>query len=273
MSRMRWVCGVARRHFEDPPLDIPRRPAWSEVGAAYAAAAYGVLAFGGAVVLLSPSLLAAIGVAREWVWLEVALATAAAYGSTLEALFVRRFNQATLEVPRSVRTGTRFVAALTLVPYERLERVWVTLELVDRFYETVHRDGRRSVRTRSRVVERVRLQAGEALPGRRQHRFEAEFDAPIPTTAHSNVQAEITASIAAFFAPLVPGLAHFARNLRAHGGYYVRASVRMGPWRRSFEEQVVSVAVPSSLTGGVATGVRQAPSAGSAGVREPGVQP
>ena len=241
------ACGVARRHFEDPPVDIPRRPAWGEIGAAYLAGTYTLLALGGLTVALSPSLLAAIGIAREWVWIEVVLAGGAAYASALHAVFERSFNQAKLEVPRSVRTGLPFEAVVTLVPYERLERLWVTIELVDRYYETVRRRGRREVRTRSRVLQSFRLQAGEPLAGRRHHTFRATFDAPIPSATHSNVQAEIAASIAAFFGPLVPGLSHHARNLRSHGGYYVRARVRTGWWRRSYEEQVVSVAVPAHL--------------------------
>jgi hypothetical protein len=241
------ACGVARRHFEDPPVDIPRRPRWGEIGAAYLAAMWGLLTAGGLLVLTVPPLRLAVGVAEGWLALEIALAGAAAYGSSLHAVWLRRFNQAGLEVPRTVRTGTHFAAVVTLVPYETLPRVSVTIELIDRYYETVSRQGRRSVRTRSRVVQRVRLQSGDALTGRRIHRFETTFDAPVPTFAHSNVQAEIMASIFAFVGPLVPGLSHHARNLRAHGGYYVRARVRTGPWSRSYEEQVVSVAVPVSL--------------------------
>jgi hypothetical protein len=257
------ACGVARRSFDDPPVDIPRRPAWGEIGAAYLAGTYALLALGGLIVLASPRLLAAIGLAEVWIWMEVALASAAAYASTLHAVFLRRFNQAMLEVPRSVRTGSPFDAVVTLVPYETLERVWVSVELLDRDYQTVRRNGRETVRTRSRVMERLTLQSGEVLPGRRQHRFVATFHAPIPSVTHSSVKAEIAASILAFFGPLVPGLSHHARNLRSHGGYFVRARVRTGIWRRSYEQQVVSVAVPAHLMGRVAGTAPQVASAES----------
>lgn len=263
------ACGVARRHLEDPPLDIPRRPRWAEIGAAYLAGTYALLALGGLTVLAIEPLRSSVGLGSEWIALEIVLAAAATYAAAIDALWTRRFNQASLSVPRTVRTGLPFDAVVTLVPYERLERVWVTIELVDRFFETVHRGGRRSVRTRSRVVERIRLQAGESVAGRREATFIATFHAPVPSIAHGSVHAEIQASIAAFFGPLVPGLAHHARNLRQHGGYHVRARIRTGLWRRAYEQQVISVMVSvgprdaqsaSSTTSSVATASSTSPS-------------
>jgi hypothetical protein len=241
------ACGVARRHFEDPPLDIPRRPAWLEIGAAYLTATYAALAIAGATALAAPRWLERLGIAPHWVALEVILAGGAAYGSWIHALWLRRFNVAELSVPRSARTGAAVDAVVTLVPYETLERVWVTVELVDRSYVRVRRRGRNQVETRTRVLSRFPLQEGEPLQGRRQHRFVATFAAPVPSPGHTSVQAEITASLAGFLAPLVPGLGLYARNLRAHGGYFVRARIRTGVWRRSYEEQVVSVTVPAAL--------------------------
>lgn len=244
------ACGVAKRHFDDPPVDIPARPRWSEIGAAYLAGTYALLAAAGATVVAVEPLRAAVGLRSEWLLLESGLAAAAAYGASVHAVWLRRFNQARLDAPTTVRTGLPFEAALTLVPYESLERVWVTIELVERYFETVTRQGRRTQRTRARVIERSTLQSGEPLAGRRVHRFEATLHTALPSTAHGNVQAEITASVAAFFAPLVPGLGHHARNLRQHGGYFVRARVRSGLWRRSYEERIISVAVPFGSGGG-----------------------
>jgi hypothetical protein len=237
------ACGVARRFFEDPPLDIPRPPRWGEIGAVYLATTYGLLAAGGVVVLTAPGLREAVGLEPAWLYLEVALAGAAGYGSLVHAVWERRFNEATLDAPSTVRTGRPFEATLRLVPYETLERATVTLELVERYVVMVVRNGRRQMQTRTRVLERAQMLSGEAMQGRREHRFIGTFTAPLPSTAHSNVHAEIMASVAGFFAPVVPGLGHTARNLRQHGGYYVRARVRSGLWRRSYERQVVSVAV------------------------------
>jgi hypothetical protein len=238
------ACGVARRFFDDPPLDLPRRPRWGEIGAVYLASTYAVLALGGVAVVAAPGLRQAVGLGPSWLYLEIVLAAAAGYGSLVHAVWERRFHQAALEAPGTVRTGRPFEATLRLVPYETLERAWVTLELVERYVVSVVHQGRRQMRTRQRVLQRVRLQADEPLAGRREHRFVADLVAPLPSTEHSNVHAEIMASLAGFLAPLVPGLGHHARNLRQHGGYFVRARVRSGVWRRTYERQVISVAVP-----------------------------
>jgi hypothetical protein len=58
------------------------------------------------------------------------------------------------------------------------------------------------------------------------------------------VASEIKASILGALGPIVPGLGHYARNLREHGGYFVRAVVRFGPWRRVYEQRVTAVIVP-----------------------------
>jgi hypothetical protein len=241
------ACGIARRFFDDPPLDIPRRPRWAEVGASYAAGGYGVLALAGAGLLLAPGLRESLGLGSDWIALEVALTGAAAAGSGVHAAWSRTFHRSDLSLPRAVRAGQEFEAVLELVPFDGVERVWVTIELVDRWYETGRHRGRQRVRTRSRVLERWRLHDGAPLTGRRRHQFRVTFAAPPPSERHSNVQAEVLASILGVFGPLVPGLSHHARNLRQHGGYYVRARVRAGPWRRSFEQQVVSVAVPLGI--------------------------
>jgi hypothetical protein len=238
------ACGVARRHLDDPPLDLPRAPTWGEVGAAYLAAMWALLAFGGFVVATAPGLIDRIGVAPIWVWAEVLLASAAAWSSLVQAVWTKRFHTAELSVPRGLRAALPFEASFLLVPFEKTEGVTVTFELVDRYVETVRHRGRSQLRTRQRVLERVRFEAGRPLGGRRRHRFDATFTAPLPSERHSNIQAELAASLAGFLAPIVPGLGHYARNLRAHGGYYVRARVRVGFWQRTFEEQVVSVAVP-----------------------------
>lgn len=238
------ACGVARRYHEDPPLDVPRRPRWAEVGATYAAAAYGILASGGVMLLLDERLRAWSGFGTEWIALEVALTATAAAGSLVQAFWTRAFHRSELVLPQAARAGHELEAVLELVPYEPLERVWVSFELVDRWYEREGFGSRRRVRTRSRVLERWTLHEGGSLTGRRRHEFRVTFAAPPPSSRHTDVHAEIVASVLAFLGPVVPGMAHQARNLRQHGGYYVRARVRAGAWRRTFERQVVSVAVP-----------------------------
>lgn len=211
----------------------------------WGALAYGALALGGLLVLLVPGWLEVLGIGATWVVLEVVLSASAFSSSLIEAVWQRRFNRAALHVPATVRTGQAFEAVLTLVPYDSIERVSVRIELVDRFYERVWRNGRRQTRTRSRTLERVDLQRGERIRGRREHAFHVGFLAPAPSLAQHDVATELTASLLGAFGAIVPGLGHYARNLREHGGFFVRAVVRFGPWRRVYEQRVTAVMVPA----------------------------
>jgi len=238
------ACGVARRWHEDPPLDIPPEPPWHHVGATWAAGAYGALTAAGVAVLVVPGWLTSLGVGGGWIVLEVVLAGGAFMGALIEAVWQRRFNRASLTVPATLRAGQRFEVVLTLVPYRRMERVSVRIELVERTYEHSVRRGRRQTRTRSRVLERHTLQQAAPLSARREHAFHTSYLAPPPSLAHHDVMSELTASALGAFAPLVPGLGHHARNLREHGGVFVRAVVRFGLWRRVYEQRVTPVIVP-----------------------------
>jgi len=82
------------------------------------------------------------------------------------------------------------------------------------------------------------------MRGRREHVFQASFLAPAPSPAQHDVATELAASMLGGVGFLVPGLGHYARNLREHGGFFVRAVVRVGLWRRVYEQRVVAVMVP-----------------------------
>jgi hypothetical protein len=244
------ACGVARRWHEDPPLDLPRPPGAFEVPAAWSSLTYGALALAGLAVLAVPAWRAALGFDPRWIVLEVALAGFAWFTSAQEAWFQQRFNDARLTVPRQVRTGSPVEVALTLVPYARVDGVDLTVELVDRFYVDVVRKGRKQVETRQRVMERVVLARGEMLAGRRAHGFHLAIDAPFPSTVHEHLGAQVLASVLEPLGFLVPGLRHHARNLREHGGFFVRATLRRGFWRRRFEQRVVVVHIGETITAG-----------------------
>lgn len=234
-------CGVARRWHEDPPLDLPAAPAWHEVGATYLAIMWATLALGGMLVLGLPSLRAWVGLAPGWLLLEVVLASAAAWSSWQEVFFSSRFNQLSLSAPPQVRSGQVLEMVLTLVPYARVDGMDVRFELFDRFYEDVRHNGRTQTQTRERLLERLVMARDHSLAGRRAHEMHAVFEAPFPSTVHEHLGSKIVASVIEPLGWLVPGLRHVAHNLREHGGFYVRATVRVGLWQRRFEQRVVSV--------------------------------
>ena len=231
------ACGVARRYLDDPPLDLPQQPALSEVPSFWFALGWLLAALLGGVALLSPSVLAATGLGRNFLLLEVATALYAAGSSTLNALWERWFNQVELHVPDHAATGEQFAATLTLVPYTSLVGVSVDVRLLDRFYE---RNGDGNVTTRSRVLGSFALLRRGALKGRRSAVFEAGFVAPFPASKHSDVMAEISADVLDLLGRFVPALRWNASNLREHGGYVVEATVRVGWVTRRLHRRLIA---------------------------------
>jgi hypothetical protein len=241
------ACGIARHWHDDPPLDLPRGPDWHEVPATWLAGLWAALAASGVAALLWPPLRDAVGVDARWIGLEAVLATAAFWTSLQEAWFLKHFNQGAVAAPTAARTGRPIEVRLTLVPYDRVDGVHVAIELVDRYYVNVQRRGRTTVETKQRVVEREVLERGAFLAGRREHAYRVTFDAPFPSTIHEHIGAKLMASVLEPLGWLVPGLQHHARNLREHGGFFVRATLRSGIFRRTFEQRVVVVHVGATI--------------------------
>jgi len=103
------------------------------------------------------------------------------------------------------------------------------------------------VQTRSRRLDRQVALVGEPLSGRHTHVLKALFPAPFPSTPHTDVIAEVMASLLGVLGWVVPGLGFTARNLRQHGGYFVSATVRIGLLRRSFKRRVITYFVGTDL--------------------------
>lgn len=237
------ACGVALRHYEDPPLDLPFTPQWTELPSFWLGLGWALAAAAGAVFLLAPELRDKAGLGTTFLAFEVATAGAAMVSSWLTAAWERRFNQVVFDVPAHVRAGEPFKVTLRLVPYGTVEAVDVRLGLVDRYY---HRSGDK-VETRSRGLETRDLLRGGRLRGRRATVLEVEFLAPFPATPHTDVRAEITADVIGAVGWVVPALRQTARNLRQHGGYYVEARLRVGLLRRTLQKRVVSYHVGSDV--------------------------
>jgi len=238
------ACGVAKRYLDDPPLDLPFPPKLVGLPAFFGGLLWAVVAALGAALLLVPGWREAVGLGPWFVAVGTASALGAAWSSGTEALWQRLFNEMRLEVPRSVRSGEDFDAALTLVPYDGVPAVRVDFALVDNFYEHGRGNG---IETRSRRLDHQVALLGEPLSGRHTHVLHARFQAPFPATRHTDLLAEVLASLLAPLGLLVPGLGLTARNLREHGGYFVRATVRVGWLRRTFKRRVIAFYVGADL--------------------------
>jgi hypothetical protein len=237
-------CGVARSYLDDPPLDLPYPPRLSELAGFFGFLLWSVPAAAGVVLLLTPAWRAALGLGPVFLAVQAASAAAAAATSLTDALWERLFNEIKLDVPQTVKSGDTFDAVLRLVPYDHVADVRVAVALVDNFYQ---REEQGSVQTRTRRLERQVPLWGEGLSGRHQHDLTARFVAPFPATSHSDIIADVMASLFGALAWAVPGLGLAAHNLREHGGYYVQATVRVGLLRRTLKRRVIAYYVGKDL--------------------------
>lgn len=237
------ACGVSRRYFEDPPLDLPYTPRLTSLPSFWLALLWSLAALAGVLLALLPGPREALGIGTAFIALEVIAATLAAGSSFLVALWERWFNQVELVVPPHVRSGEEFEVALKLVPYRTLAPVSLTFRLVDRFYVRT-KDG---VETSTRALELSRPLERGSLRGRRVNAFTATFLAPFPATAHTDIRAEIAADLLGVVGVVVPALQQHARNLREHGGYYVEARLSVGPIARRLQKRVISYLIGESV--------------------------
>lgn len=238
------VCGLAQRYVLDPPLDLPRQPRLRELPAFYQGLLWSVLAAVGTVLLLIPGWRETLQLSRWFVLLELLSTSLAAASSFSAAWWTRWFNTMSLTAPSPVKTGETFDAVLTLVPYDTLNHVTVNIRLVDNFYQ---RSGDTGVLTRTSTLDRQTLLRDTSLTGRRSRSLSAGFLAPFPTTPHTDVLAEINASVLGLLAWIVPAFAWSAQNLREHGGYFVEANVRVGWLRRTFKRRVIAYSLGDEL--------------------------
>ncbi len=233
-------CGVARRWLEDPPLDLPPQPGWLERPASWLALLHAAGLALGVALLARPEIAPWLALTPAAQGVQVALSAAATLAAANRAVTEHLFHEVTLQVPDRAAAGQEIVADARLVPYRTTEGVSVTLELRENTYHrTRGRHGQTNVATRSKRLARHRMIRGERVAGRRPSLFEAAFVAPYPSAELRDVMAELQASAFAAFAWLVPGLGQAARNLREHGGVWVRLTVRVGPFQRRVERRVI----------------------------------
>jgi hypothetical protein len=231
------VCGLAKRYLEDPPVDIPLPPRFVLHPRFLLFCVWAGFGFVGLALLSSTTWREAAGLSVPFLVLEMLAAYLSAASNLVAVFWDRWFNQIALEVPEKVATGKRFGAAIKLVPYRRLERVRISMCLIDRYFERPGNDG-----TATRKVHRIachELPNARPLKGRREHVLRESFIAPFPITSHHDIGAEIAASLLTLFAWLIPSLGLVAKNLREHGGYYLRVKIEVGLLSRTIERRVL----------------------------------
>lgn len=235
------VCGVARRFLDDPPLELPGTPRLADLPSFWIGVMWGVASLAGLLLLANPATRASLG--QTFLLLEVLGSGAAAFSSLYTAVWERIFNQAELMAPPHAASGSPIVARLRLVPYRAVDRVRVSIRLVDRFY----RQGDRQLELASQDLDTRLLLENGRLPGRRATELTATFLAPFPVTPHSSVDAELRAEVLGLASFLFPALKQTAANLREHGGYYLEARVRVGLLSRRYHRRVITYAVGSQI--------------------------
>lgn len=235
------VCGVARRFLDDPPLDLPHTPRISQVPAFWIALLWAAAALLGAMLLLSPMARDNIGV--PFLLLEVVGASLAAGSSFFTAIWQHIFNETELVVPPHAATGQAFTAELRLVPYRTVDRVSVSMSLIDRHF----RETGESLELVSQSLGYGELLQRGRLPGRRRTTLTASFLAPYPVTQHTSTGAEINAGVLDLLSFVVPAMKFQANNLREHGGYFVEARVQVGPLSRRFHKRIIAYSIGATI--------------------------
>ena len=230
-------CGVALRHLEDPPVDIPYTPKLADLPSFFLLQLWLLLTLAGGLLLAVPGLSTRLGIPLGFVAFEVIGAALASFSAVRTVFWQRRLNQLTVDGPDRVRSGEPFKVSVAIVPYRNLDNVNLEIALVDRFY---HRSREGRLETRSKRLGRLQLLAGSDLRGRRVNAFTTTFVAPFPATRHEDLGAELAASLIGLFGWMVPGAAEVARNLKQHGGYYLRVRLRVGPFTKTLERRVIS---------------------------------
>lgn len=231
-------CGVSRAWLEDRPLDLPPVPGPFERPATWLALLHAGLAGLGVLLLVRPEVAPFLALTPPVQAGQVALSLAAAWSSLNRAAIERTFRLVELHAPDRAPANEPLTVRASLVPYRRVRGAHVELALISNTYTERRRRREFGVGTRSRVLARHRMLAGETVRGRRETTLEARFVAPYPTPDHRDPTADFEASLLGAFAWLVPGLGEVARNLREHGGIWVRLVVRVGPWRHRVERRV-----------------------------------
>jgi hypothetical protein len=171
---------------------------------------------------------------------QVSASLSAAVAALMQAEFDGLFHVVDARAPREARTLQPFPVTVRLVPYRRIGHVHVIVEFYENTYDRVKdAAGRTTTKRRSERLARHVERFERGLRGRREVRVEAEFVPPYPTSAMRDVRSELLASVLAPLRWLLPSMADTARNLREHGGFWVRVTVKVGLLRMSVDRRVV----------------------------------
>lgn len=235
------ACGVARHYLDDPPLDLPYTPRFSQLPSFWLAIMWSVASLLGAFALLSPEVRAVVP--PEVAFIELAVSGMAAVSSFFTAHWERLFNEVTLNTPPHAQAGSTVHAELKLVPYQTIENVTVKVNFKDHYYEGAGTQAEAKVQELASTAALTRAR----LPGRRATTVSVGFMAPFPASKHTNVNAEMMADVLDVLGFLVPTLKFNAANMREHGGYYVEARVRVGLLSRKYRRRVITYHLGGSV--------------------------
>lgn len=234
------ACGVARRWLDDPALDVPFPPGRFERRGTWIAIGHASIALVGALAAVRPEWFPWPAAPLPAYLFQVAASTSAAVAAFMQAEFEGLFHVVDARAPREARTLQPFPVTVRLVPYRKVSRARVVIELFENTYDRIKdASGRTTTKRRSERLARHVSDFERGLRGRREVLVEAEFVPPYPTSALRDVQSELLASILEPLRWVVPSLADTARNLREHGGFWVRVTVRVGVLRMQIDRRVV----------------------------------
>ena len=182
---------------------------------------------GSAWVLLSDN-----GPAWQWLLGHVLVFGSLSLGALRRLMFRLWFHRIDFRTPAHARSGTMINAELSLLPFETISGVHVTIS----FRELTFR-GDGGLKVNNLTVDR--LNRGAPLRGRREHLFRFSLPAPTPLGRYMHLGTEMQVSLWRFAGRFNPAIGMAATQLRSDGGWFLQLKVRRGVFVKVIERRIV----------------------------------
>lgn len=232
-------CGQALHYQLDPPVDIPRAPGPLMLPEFWSVLMLAPVTLAG-IILMMPSVGESLDISWYWFLVHVLVFGSATLQGLRALVFRLWFHQITLITPAHARSGTMIKPEVHIVPFETIRGVHMTLTFRELGFNS-------KGQLHSRLVERVHLNAGAPLRGRREHVFTWQLPAPAPLGRYMHLGTEMQVSVWRFLGRFLPELGMAASQIRQDGGWFLQLRLRRGPFTKVIERRIVLYAPGQEL--------------------------
>ncbi len=230
-------CQNARYAQRSEPGRVRGRPPVYQIPGFFGTIFWAASCLCGVSVIASPALQQTVGVHAALGGLQALLSISAFLSSLLEFVWAFRFERIDIHAPDTIKAREEFEVDVNLVPYQTIQNVSVAIDLEDRYFEQ-NANGQWTAGRRNR--DGHMMASKETLHGGRPACFACRFKAPMPSFQHQNLSMEMQASLLRLVGWLVPGVSQLAKNMKEHGGFFVRVRIGIGLFHRNIHRRIVT---------------------------------